>query len=152
MSQTDYEWVEDHLISLGYSDDVPENAAIRKTVLHLFNILDAQELPTEEDRQAAIRLFHSLGVDSPKGPRYTEDSGYVWKQFRLGDTPLGSTVRVKKDAYDTEASRRHNGLVGTLAGTRGRRVLVQYIGRSEGLGHQHHELSLEYLAKVRTKK
>ena len=139
---TSYAFIERELSAAGYQADEQK---IATTVLALFATLDGQETDPLA-RRAAAQLFASLvekdgDLGNAAGPRSQ------WKQFYLGMFPYGSTVRIKTDAYDTPAGKRHNGLTGLFASVRAGRVLVQYHGRRDGSGHEHHPDNLEILVK-----
>lgn len=140
---TDYSFIKRELEKAGYFTDEERGDQVSDSVLALFAVLDGRELD-RVDRETVARLFASLvekdgnlGVRS--GPRSE------WKQLHLGEVPYGTTVRVKPDAYDTPAGSKHNGLTGTFAAARGGRVFIEYHGRVNGLGHEHHPDKVEYL-------
>lgn len=142
---TDYSFVERELKSAGYLTDGERGEAAVKAVSALFGVLDGQELDLP-DRRAFAQLFTSLvekdgDLGNRAGPRSE------WKQFYLGSFPYLSTVRVKVDAYDTPAGRRHNGLTGIFVSAHAGRAFVQYHGRRDGFGHEHHPTKLEILVK-----
>jgi hypothetical protein len=142
---SDYRFVELELAKAGYLTDEERGDGVVEAVTALFAVLDGQDLDLEERRSVA-QLFASLvegdgSLGTKAGPRSQ------WKQFYLGSYPYGSTVRVKTDAYDTIAGKRHNGLTGIFVAARAGRATVQYHGRKDGSGHEHHYSKLEILVK-----
>jgi len=131
---------------MGYTDDVPENAKVRRAVLELFHTLDAQEPSDDEERNTIIEIFDALGRGRQILPHLNRDQGAQWKPFILGEHGPGLTARVRHGAYEG-AGAKHNGLVGTITGVRGGRVLIQYSGRNDGIGHGHHPDFVEVLVK-----
>lgn len=137
---SDYSFIDRELEKAGYKDN-----SIPDAVLALFAVLDGRGLDLK-DRKAVAQLFSTLvGKDGELGNKAGPRS--VWRQFYLGTFPYQTTVRVKPDAYDTPAGRRHNGLTGIFASARAGRVLVQYHGRHDGSGHEHAPDKLEVLWK-----
>ena len=139
---SDYAFIERELSAAGYSKNKQQ---IPDAVAMLFAVLDSQELDPE-DRRAAAQLFSSLvekdgDLGNKAGPRS------IWKPFYLGMFSYGVTVRVRTDAYDTPAGSRHNGLTGIFVSAHAGRALVQYHGRRDGSGHEHHPDRLEVLVK-----
>jgi hypothetical protein len=142
---TDYGFVERELEKAGYLADGERGQRVTDAVTALFAVLDGQELDLD-DRAAVSKLFASLVVrdgdlGNTAGPRS------IWKQFYLGSFKYGATVRVKVDAYDTPAGSKHNGLTGTFVSVHAARARVQYHGRKDGSGHEHHPSKLEILWK-----
>jgi hypothetical protein len=142
MSGTNYEWVGKELDARGYSEDGEWTAKIRKAILELLHTLDAQSLPYS-DRETVASVVRDLVVN---GPAVSKEKVSTWENFRVGEHRPGVTVRVRQGAY-TGVGAKHNGLTGVVTAIRGGRVLVQYIGRSDGIGHAHHPDRLEVLVK-----
>jgi hypothetical protein len=136
---TDYSFVQRELENAGYRSEDGITAAVEA----LFATLDGAELDLLK-RRAAAQLFTSLvekdgSLGTKAGPRSQ------WKQFYLGTFPYGSTVRVRTDAYETPSGARHNGLTGIFVSAHAGRAFVQYHGRKDGSGHEHHPSKLEVL-------
>lgn len=140
MLGTDYGWLTSQLDELGYSREVEEHLSIRRAVIHLFHTLDAQSPVSEEERTIIISVFAELGI----GPSAGHNGTSSWTDYVVGVAVPGDTVRVRRGAY-SGVGEKHNGLVGTVVAVRGGRVLVQYTGRSDGIGHAHHPDFLETL-------
>ena len=141
-----YDFLDKVLDDLGYTPDVEPNATIRRTVVELVHTLDAQNIASETDRIAATDLFANVVRLHAEGPKANREKEAVWVPLVIGEHRPGLTARVKKDAYG-QAGAWHNGLVGTVTAIRGGRVLVQYTGRTDGIGHSHHPDKIEVLEK-----
>lgn len=137
---TDYNWVHEKLDSYGYS---PDDGEIYSAVVELFYTLDSKELSLDEQKIVSS-VFSSIisSRTSEKEPKADAE----WVPFMLGHHTLGETSRVIPDAYGGSASR-HNNLVGTIVGIRGGKVVIQYLGRSDGTGHYHSPDKVEVLEK-----
>lgn len=133
---TNYQQLDSYFDSLGY-----ENSPIKKTIIEMFYVLDAQDL--DNDSRRAVGQLISSVIENPAA-RIVDG---VWEPFKLGETRKGAVVRVKKDAYDAPGGQKHNGLVGYLVDIRSGRCIVQYLGRSDGVGHYHPPHSIEVLKK-----
>jgi hypothetical protein len=147
MTNTNYTWLEEELSSRGYEDDTDRNKKLRKIVIELFYTLDAQDPDTIEIRKTAVDLFHDLQRTESLQMRNIITDGAEWVPFYLGVAPIGTVVRVRKNAYTAESGRPHNGLVGRLIAGRGGRAIIKYIGRNDGIGHYHDPQMLEALDK-----
>lgn len=142
MSGTNYEWVDKELDARGYAADGEWTAKIRKAIIELLNTLDAQSLPYS-DRETVSSVVRDLVVN---GPAASKEKVSKWENFRVGEHRPGATVRVRQGAYEGSGAK-HNGLTGVVTAIRGGRVLVQYLGRTDGIGHSHHPDLLEVLVK-----
>ena len=138
MIGTDYESVSEKLDLAGY----PVGSDIHTAVVSLFETLDAQSLGDTQTRKTVLDVFTGLEENADAIPGRSS----TWTEFRVGETIPGDTVRVRRDAYSGSGAK-HNGLVGRIVGIRGGRVSVQYLGRSDGVGHSHHPDFLEVLVK-----
>lgn len=138
MIGTDYTNVSEQLEVIGYAAD----SQIHKSVVCLFETLDAQSLKDKSTRDIVSAVFSTLAKSTEERPTRLSE----WTEFRVGETIPGDTVRVRRDAYSGSGAK-HNGLVGHIVGIRGGRVSVQYLGRSDGTGHSHHPDFLEVLVK-----
>lgn len=147
MTTADYSKIESQLNGLGYTDDNLDGLRIRESVLELFHTLDAQDLSRAQEA-AVISLFENLVNGDRLSSEYASETGHQahWEEFKIGETRPGATVRVRADAYEGSAAK-HNRLVGTLVAIRGGRAVVQYTGRNDGVGHNHHPEMLEVLEK-----
>lgn len=143
---TDYSFIERELEKAGYLTNEERGSKTVEAVTALFAVLDGQSLDLV-DRKIVAQLFASLTEKDGSLGVQTAGARAVWKQFYLGTYPYLSTVRVKVDAYDTPAGSRHNGLTGVFVAVRGGRALVQYHGRKDGSGHEHHPTKLEILTR-----
>lgn len=140
---TAYDFVNRELTKAGYRVDGERGDKTVDAVTALFAVLDGQNLDLTA-RRAVAQLFSTLvEKDGDLGVEGTQRS--TWKQFYLGTFPYLSTVRVKVDAYDTPAGRQHNGLTGIFVSAHAGRAYVQYSGRRDGSGHEHHPTKLEIL-------
>lgn len=142
MTGTNYDWVEKELDARGYATDGEWTRTIRSAILETLHTLDAHDLLSRDDRQTVTEVLRDLIVSAPR----SEENTSTWGEFILGETRPGETVRVRVGAYQGIGAK-HNGLTGTVVGIRGGRVLVQYLGRSDGVGHSHHPDLLEVLVK-----
>lgn len=140
MTTTNYEWAESELSRLGYAQDGGWTGSIRRGILELLHTLDAQDL-SQEDRTAVTDVFHHLVTDTPKTEKEAR-----WVPFELGTHITGETARIRPESYEGVGAK-HNGLVGVIVAIRGGRVLVQYSGRTDGVGHAHHPDKVEVLVK-----
>lgn len=140
MSGTNYEWVGKELDARGYDENHEWTAKTRKAIIEMLNTLDAQSLPYN-DRETVASVVRDLVVN---GPAISKEKVSKWDSFRVGEHRPGITVRVRQGAYEG-AGAKHNGLTGVVTAIRGGRVLVQYLGRTDGIGHSHHPDFLEVL-------
>lgn len=140
MTTTNYEWAESELNKLGYAEAGGWTSKIRTGILELLHTLDAQDL-SPEDRIVVSDVFHHLVTDTPKTEKEAK-----WVPFELGLHIPGATARIRPESY-TGTGAKHNGLVGVIVAIRGGRVLVQYSGRTDGVGHAHHPDKVEVLVK-----
>ena len=143
---TDYSFVERELQRGGYFTDEGTGTRLSDVVQALFATLDGGNLDLR-DRKAVAQLFSTL-VEKDGALGQTVGTRSTWKQFYLGTFQYGTTVRVKTDAYDTPAGKRHNGLTGTFVSAYAGRAYVQYHGRKDGSGHEHSPYKLEALWKA----
>lgn len=146
MHGSDYGWIETQLDTVGYTETAPENRRVRKAVIELFHTLDAQSPKSQSERTTIIELFNSLATGREISPGSSENSGAQWVDFVPGLHPVGSQVRVRHNAYEGLGARQ-NGLTGSIVAIRGGRVLIQYSGRNDGLGHAHNPDAVEVLVK-----
>lgn len=139
MTSTDYEWLDKRLTELGYTD-----SSITRAVKELSYVLDGEDL-SKEDRKTVTDLLSSVIDDR----LYMSDAPTEskWVPYEIGETNLGDTIRVKKDAYEGSVGEKHNGKVGHIVGIRGGKARVQYLSRDDGVGHAHLPDSLEVLDK-----
>lgn len=132
---TDKRSIEDALSLLGYTD-----YRIHEALLDVFYILDAKNFDAEEkERVLSIGLelvSQKITQEIPSNPK--------WVPFRQGQDRPGAIARVKSEGYVGKASW-HLGKVGHISAIRGGRVILQYIGRSDGVGHYHHQDMIEVL-------
>lgn len=140
MTLTNYEWADTELDKLGYVAEGEWTAPIRNGIIELLHTLDALDLP-EEERLIVGDVFHHLVSDAPKTLE-----GASWVPFELGRHIPGITARIKPEAYQGVGAK-HNGLVGTIVAIRAGRIMVQYTGRTDGVGHAHHPDKVEILVK-----
>lgn len=140
MTTTNYDWAETELNRLGYAQTGGWTGKIRTGILELLHTLDAQDL-SQEDRSAVSDVFHHLITDAPKAQKEAH-----WAPFELGLHIAGETARVRPESYEGVGAK-HNGLVGVIVAIRGGRVLVQYSGRTDGVGHAHHPDVIDVLVK-----
>lgn len=132
---TDKRSVDEVLNLLGYSD-----YKMREALLDVFYIFDSLEFD-DETRERLLRVgievvTQNQAKDIPDKPE--------WTPFVLGLHKTGDIARVKDEGYEGK-STWHLGKVGRIVAVRSGRVVVQYIGRSDGVGHYHHPDMIEVL-------
>lgn len=138
----DYARVEAELEELGYSAEREDGSAISTAVLNVLYSLEAQDLPQDSVRIVADLVSHFMHDAEP----ISETLGR-WEQFTLGSVKIGSVVRVKWDAYDSETGKKHNGLVGIFLSALAGRCTIRYVGRKDKVDFIHPPKLLEVLRK-----
>lgn len=138
----DYSRLDTVLLSLGYTDEHPEGALVRRGVLDVFHAIDALEAP-----ENARKVIGDLVTSFVRGDVNEGIARGHWEPFYLGDVELGAVVRVKSDAYSSETGAVHNGLVGYFTSAYGRRCTIRYIGRNDVVDYVHPPDKLEVLKK-----
>lgn len=137
---TDYQWVHEKLSTYGYS---PDNSEIYRAIVELFYTLDSNTL-SHEEQEIVASVFSSIISSRSSSEKPSKEA--VWVPFKLGHHVVGETARVIPHAYGGSAAR-HNNLVGSIVGIRGGKVVIQYLGRSDGTGHYHSPDKVEVLEK-----
>lgn len=142
---TDYKGLKDRLDQIGLGEDHPEGPKVSDALIAILLTLESFDL-SEDSAKTILNLISSEGRRQLKStPTFGDDS---WRDFDYGNVSVGSYVRVKKDAYDSETGRKHNGLVGILGGVRGYSADIRYIGLATGNSMKHPLEKLESLLVV----
>jgi hypothetical protein len=133
------------LASVGYDSDHVEGDKIADATIAVLLTLSTFDL--SEDAKKTVRNLMSTRFEADVSTlpyQFTEDS---WQDFDYGNVTIGSYVRVKKDAYDSESGARHNGLVGRLLFMKGGSCSVEYIGLATGNTMKHPMDKIESLKR-----
>lgn len=138
---TDYERIEEELVSRGYD----ESSEVFKAVLNLCYVLDSHDLTDEGFRRLVVDQFHELNTDRSVRISSMMRLGSRWGAFHLGNAPIGAVLRVRHGAFTSDPGRRYNGLVGRLITGRGGRAVVRFIGHQDEIGHYIDPSKLEIL-------
>lgn len=119
---------------------------VHHAIISVAVALDRFDL-SEEERSVVLDFISSTGREQLDAlPARLLDA--EWEDFNYGNVNEGDYVRVKKDAYDSEKGKLHNGLVGIVVSGSARRYLVHYLGEHVGKSIYHPESSLESLRRV----
>lgn len=146
---TNMDWARDQLDLAGYTGKGKgERPQIRNSVEALLVALEKQRHPSDDYTRKVIDLFSKLALGHNIAPKGVQDVGARWVQFVLGEVPVGTTVRVKDDAYTGNHAEEHNGRVGRLAAARGGYAFVVYDESAESVGQNHAPDKLEALMVV----
>lgn len=124
MIYSDKNFVRDQISASEYAGS--RASVLIKSVIEALDKFDVEKQDDENLEQwmaDAISLFRSQ-------PIVAEDDRQ-WADFLLGDVAIRDTVRVRPDAYSGGAARRHNGRVGKVVGTQGRKFSVSYEDKSQ---------------------
>lgn len=143
MACFDYDDLSERLEAIGYSKE----SVIHTTILTLAATLDNEEL-NDSDKLSVLSLFSSEAISQLNELPFSVLSRTSWRDFDYGNTPIGAFVRVRKDAYDSNTGKKHNGKVGILKDMRARRCKVSYIGDTVTPIMEHPMENLETLSKV----
>jgi hypothetical protein len=140
----DYKEILEKMIVIGYDGTNSEDEKIREALESMIVTLNEYNL-SEEAHEVIFEILSKGGRDKlDKLPNIKENS---WEDFNLGNVPIGSYVRVKKDAYDSEHGYPHNGLVGIMNRMYGGKASVNYIGLASGITMKHPIDKLESLKR-----
>lgn len=136
----DYHDLSRRLVAIGY-DGLVTHAIVSVAVA-----LDRFDL--DEQQRSAVLDF--ISAEGRKQLDQLPDKllNGEWEDFNYGNVNEGDYVRVKKDAYDSDEGKLHNGLVGIVVNASARRYLVHYLGEHVGNSRYHPESSLETLRRV----
>lgn len=138
-------WFQEQLDEAGYTTDRGDDfARTRETVILMALQFNASP-GTAEEKLKALELFSKLAQGNELVGRNVQNPGARWTDLRLGEVKMGSTVRVRHDAYPGASGKRHNGMIGRLVAVRGGQCAVQYADSSDGTGHRHQPDKLEVL-------
>lgn len=130
--------IKEKLKKAGYTED----SIVYRTVLDIEFILGNKAISPEE-RSEIISIFTSrFRNDLETVSTYSEED---WRDYDYGNVSINEYVRVKKDAYDSSSGKAHNGKVGRLVKSDGKRVTVKYLATGRSKTHTHPENMLECL-------
>jgi hypothetical protein len=111
----DIKWIKEQL----------QAAKVRKPVgdatMKLVELVDSTEL-TEEQREQTIEMFAKLA----RGHAHVKiNKKETWLPARPGDIKVADRVRVKADAFTSDAGVLHNGRSGVVVGVRYGDVIIK---------------------------
>lgn len=92
-----------------------------KSVVEALDRLEIEH--TDDDK---IEQWVADAVSLFRGQPIVIEDEREWVGFNLGEVSIRETVRVRPDAYTGAAAIKHNGRVGTVIGTQGRKFSVRY--------------------------
>lgn len=146
----DMRWALDQLDLADYKGTSPgDRPRIRNSVEALLKELEKQKHPNDDYTRKVIDLFSKLALGHSIAPKGVSDVGARWVPFVLGEVAVGTTVRVKADAYTGNHAEEHNGRVGRLAAARGGYAFVVYDESADSVGQNHAPDKLEALVVVK---
>lgn len=117
------------LKALGYTRDSP----IFSAVLDIIATISLHDLSSKDEKDVLNLITSQEFEDFP----LLDDTS--WVEFDYGNVKPGDYVRIKKDSYDSETGREHNGRVGRLVNLSGRRATVRYLG-IKGISPMRHPI------------
>lgn len=130
------------LESLGYSNLREDDESLVQALVAVYLTIESFNL-SEETQGAVLSLLSATGQEAlSRPPQFKEEQ---WQDFDYGNVKIGDFVRVKKDAYDSETGKRHNGLVGILKTMRAGVCTVEYIGLATNNVMRHPKENLDSL-------
>lgn len=118
------------------------SSTYRTVVTGLLNVLERWELNNDEAAEVmelTLKLVNGVAI-------YEFPNEGVWAPAMRGFLSVGDTVRVKADAYKSDASVLHNGRPGTIVAIRYGDIIVRYTDGLEpnpDLGVRHFPDALE---------